>query len=129
MWLPLAAAAAIAVVGLGVWLSRGPSQTTDPTVFRGSGPQNLVIRVERRPDGGAEVSWDATPGAASYVARLLRPDGVELWKTEATEPNVRIPPGELQAGGSGAELLVEIEALDSRRRVVSSSPPTALPRP
>ena len=119
-WLPLAAAAAIALVAAGIWTARRPAELADRTVLRGGLTRDFAVRVETRPNGSTEASWLAPPGATAYVVRVVRPDGFEIWKTETREPHAAIPLSELTSAGPVEKLLVEVEALDARGRVISS---------
>ena len=119
-WLPLAAAAAIALVAAGIWIARRPAELPDRTVLRGGLTRDFAVRVETRPNGTTEASWLPPPGATAYVVRVVRPDGLEIWKTETREPRAAIPLSALTSAGPVEKLLVEVEALDARGRVISS---------
>jgi len=119
-WLPLAAAAAIALVAAGIWIARRPAELPDRTVLRGGLTRDFAVRVETRPNGATEASWLPPPGATAYVVRVVRPDGLEIWKTQTHEPHAAIPLSELTSAGPVEKLLVEVEALDARGRVISS---------
>jgi len=119
-WLPLAAAAAIALVAAGIWTARRPAELPDQPVLRGGLTGDFTVRVETTPNGAAEASWQPPPGATSYVVRVVRPDGLEIWKTETREPRAAIPLSALTSAGPVEKLLVEVEALDARGRVISS---------
>ena len=119
-WLPLAAAAAIALVAAGIWIARRPAELPDRTVLRGGLTRDFAVRVETRPNGSTEASWLPPQGATAYVVRVVRPDGLEIWKTETREPHAAIPLSELTSAGPVEKLLVEVEALDARGRVISS---------
>jgi len=119
-WLPLAAAAAIALVAAGIWTARRPTELPDRPVLRGGLTGDFAVRVETGPSGATEASWQPPRGATAYVVRVVRPDGLEIWKTETREPHAAIPLSELTSAGPVEKLLVEVEALDARGRVISS---------
>ena len=126
-WLPLAAAAALALGAFGIWqLARSPLEPAGGSVFRGGETQGTVVEVARTPDGGAYVTWPAQPDASAYVVRVLSSDGIEVWKTETAEPRVRIDTAALSSQ-AGRSLVVEVETLDARRRVIATSGPTKVP--
>jgi Putative zinc-finger len=125
-WLPLAAAAAIALVAAGIWTARRPAELPDRPVLRGGLAGGFAVRVETRPNGATEASWLPPPGATAYVVRVVRPDGLEIWKTETRDPHAAIPLSELTSAGPVEKLLVEVEALDARGRVISSSEPARM---
>ncbi len=127
-WLPLAAAAAIAFAGVGVWQAarRGPAPSDNPAVLRGAS-RSMNVRLAPAASGGVEAEWTAPPGAASYTARVFARDGAELWKSETRAPRVGIDPAILSSRGTEVSLLFEVEALDARGRVVASSNPVPIP--
>lgn len=123
-WLPLAAAAAIAFAGVGVWqAARRASEA--PAVLR-SVSASLNVRLAPAASGGIEAEWTEPPDAASYVARVFARDGAELWKSETHSPRARIEPATLSSRGAEASLLFEVEALDARGRIVASSEPVPI---
>ncbi len=128
-WLPLAAAAAIAFVGLGIWqLGRRADVEPAQPVVRSGSTGALEVRVEAGPQGRLELAWPSHPEAATYVVHVLSSDGMELWKTEVREPRLDVDPAVLPAPAAGASLLIQVEGLDAMRQVVASSEPTPLPK-
>jgi anti-sigma factor RsiW len=125
-WLPLAAAAAVALGAFGIWqLARSPLPHAEGSVYRGGATRETVVQVTRALDGGMTVTWAPSPDASAYAVRVLSSDGAEVWKTETVESNVWIDAAALSAG-SGKSLLVEVDTLDARRRVIATSGPTKL---
>lgn len=118
-WLPLAAAAAIAFIGLGVWqaVRRSPA----PSVLRsGSADGTLAVKIESGSRGSLKMAWTSHPGAAVYVAQAFTRDGASVWKSESREPRLEIEAAALPRG-DGAGLTIQIEAIDAMGRVVASS--------
>ncbi len=128
-WLPLAAAVAIAVLGLGVWLSRRAVEQPGQPVLRGPSAGALVLKIEAGPQGGIALSWPAHPAAAAYEVQVFSTDGTRVWSQEVSEPRLSIGPGILPAPEPGKTLEVEVQALDAMRQVVASSDPTPLGTP
>ena len=126
-WLPLAAAAVIAFVALGVWQlnRRTPVESTTPVV-RGAG-EILDLEVESGRQGSIDVRWPRHPSAATYEIEVLASNGGSVWKTETPEPRVRIVPGVLAAPGQTYE--IRVEALDSLGQVIASGQASLLPKP
>jgi len=127
-WLPLAAAAAIAIVGIGLWqvAHRAGDRATAP-VLRGGGAALLHVRVEGGPPGRLSLSWVPLPRASRYVVRVLTPDGRSVWSSETREARLTIDPAALAAAKPGAALEVQVEALDAMESVVATSEPAPLP--
>jgi putative zinc finger protein len=129
-WLPLAAAAAIAFVGLGVWqLSRRTAEEPGQPVLRGPSAEVLVVRIETAPRGGVELSWQTHPRAAVYQIQVFAADGTRVWRAEAKEPRLSIGSGVLPSPGPGKSFEVEVQALDSMQQVVATSDPIPLKTP
>jgi Putative zinc-finger len=127
-WLPLAAAAAIACVGLGVWqLARRPAEEAGRPVMRGSVAEVLDVKVAAGSAGGAVLSWPRHPDAASYVVHVLGADDTSVWKAQVNEPQLAIPSGVLPAPGRARGLRVEVEAFDSMGQAVAKSRLIPLP--
>ena len=128
-WLPLAAAAAIAFVGVAVWqFGRRASVEPSQPVVRSSAAAVLEVRVEAGPGRNLDIAWPSHPDAAIYVVRVLSSDGTAVWKTELREPRLDLDPAVLPTP-SGASFLIEVEALDSMRQVVAASEPSPLRGP
>lgn len=129
-WLPFAAAAVIAFVGVGVWqLTRRTAEEPARPVLRGPNAEVLLVKIESAPDRGIELSWQPHPDAAAYEIEVFASSGVRVWGAEVNEPRLRIGAGVLPAPVPGQPLEVEVRALDSMRQVVASSDPTPLPAP
>ena len=125
-WVALAAAAAVALLAVGLWQAAHLARPTPGgSVLRGGAEARLDVRVEADQNGALAVRWAAIPGAARYAVRVLTSDGVEVWKTETDETRSTVRPSELSAA-SEKSLLVEVDALDARSRVVATSAPAKL---
>ncbi len=96
MWLPLAAAAAIAFVAVGVWqVSRRsieqPGQP--PSRIRAPECSSSKSKPERR---SLELSGlTSHPGAAAYEVQVFASDGTRVWSAESDEPRLSIGPAVL----------------------------------
>ena len=126
-WLPLAAAAVIAFVALGVWqlTRRTPVESTTPVV-RGVG-EVLDLEVESGRQRGIDVRWPPHPNAATYEIEVLGSNGASVWKTETPEPRIRIAPGVLSSPGQTYE--IRVEALDSLGQAIASGEASLAPNP
>lgn len=116
-WLPLAAAAAIALVGVGLW-QVGRRTGRSETVSRAAQGSIAGLAVSAGADGGFDLTWAAAEGASSYEVEVFSSDSRRLWKAETREPRVRIEPAVLSAPGGSYE--IRVEALDALGRVVAS---------
>jgi len=124
-WLPLAAAAAIAILGIGTWrLTRRGSEETSSTLR--AGHEILKVTVTAGPQGGFEAAWRAPSHAATYAVEVFGADGATLWKGEAREAHVTIGPEILSKPGTGTAPLVQVEAFDAMHQSVARSAPTPL---
>jgi putative zinc finger protein len=116
-WFPLAAAAAIAFVGIGLWQLALRTENTQ-TVSRGAAGFIAGLAVSPRSDGGLEVTWEAPRGAASYEIQIFSPQGRRLWKTETREPRARVESAILSPPEAAGE--IHVDALDATGQVVAS---------
>jgi hypothetical protein len=129
-WLPFAAAAAIAFVGLAVWqLGRPRDEAAGRPVLRGTSAEVLRVEIEAAAQGGIDLSWPAHPDAATYEVEIFASSGARVWGTEVHEPRLSIGAGVVPAPEPGQPFEVEVRALDPMRQVVASSEPTPLQSP
>ena len=129
-WLPLAAAAAIAFVGIGVWqLSRRSAEEPGRTVTRSSAAEVIVLKIEAGPQGGVELTWPSRADAATYRVQIFTADEVSVWKNETKVTRLSIGPGVLPTPAAGQSYKVEVQALDSMGQVVATSEETPLLTP
>lgn len=86
-WLPLAAAAVLALV----WVGRpeGPPRLRDAAVTITGAPQPLT------PIGGVprarEFTWASVPGAGRYRVTLFSPEGDALWQAPTSATTIMLP--------------------------------------
>jgi hypothetical protein len=128
-WRPLAAAAAIAFVGLGVWqLTRRPAEEAGPPVMRSTLSEVLDLEVAAGPARSIDLTWPPHPDAASYTVHVLAADDTSVWKAQTNEPRLTIGSGAYPAPEGDKALLVEVEAFDSVGRSVAKSALIPLPK-
>jgi hypothetical protein len=117
----LAAAAALALVGIGVW--RGyhpPSPDGSDTVVRGGG-HAIEVTTERR-DGRFVVQWMAVDGAASYRVRALSDDGSPLLSREVTGTELVLEASDWQPSRD-QEVILRVEAFNAIGQRLAESRP------
>ena len=124
-WLPLAAAAALALLAVGTWqIVRRPPE---PSVLRGGVAEGaLAVKIETGSPDSLRVSWSPRPEAAGYVVQVFASDGTSVWKSESREPRLAIDAAVLPER-KDATLTIQVEAIDALGRVVASSDLVALP--
>ena len=116
-WLALAAAAAIAFLGIGLWQLRRQAEM-GATISRAAGGAIANLVVSAGADGGLDLSWAAPREAASYEIQVFSPDGRRLWKTDTRESRAHIAPGVLVPEGDAFE--IRVEAFDVQGQLVAS---------
>jgi Putative zinc-finger len=120
----LAAAAAVAMVALGIRdVARRPEPAPE-LVYRGTAFEALRIRASHE-RGGMRLSWTPFEDARSYVLEVIASDGSPVLKREIEEPTVfleerAIPPH------PGVSFLVRVTALDPMHQVVATGVLTPL---
>lgn len=128
-WLPLAAAAAIAFAGIGVWqMTRRAAEDPGGSVMRSTLSEVLDVEVAAGPQGTTEVNWRRAPDAASYSVRVVASDDSEVWKGQTRELHLTIGSGALPVPDGGKALFIEVEAFDVMGISVAKSKLIPLPR-
>jgi len=129
-WTPLAAAAVVAVlaVGLGRLAERAEVPQGSP-VFRGSGTDVLALVVKPGPTGQVVLEWPPHPNAESYRIEVLRSDGVPVLRSETSDVTVVLDAGALPLLPPGVSLLARVEAMDAMGQIIASSVLKTLPAP
>jgi hypothetical protein len=128
-WLPLAAAAAIAFIGLGVWqMTRRVGGEAGRPAMRSALAESLDLKIAAGPQGSIDLTWPAHPDGANYEVHVLAADDTSIWRRQTQEPRLSIPSGTLPALDGGKALFVEVEAFDSVGRSVAKSDLIALPK-
>jgi hypothetical protein len=103
--IPVAAGLLLVVAG-GMYLRQGNDGLKPPTggepVWRSQGFAGVAPLgdVTAAP---AELQWDAVPGAAKYLVRVMEVDRTEIWRSEASSTRIVLPPevrGQMTAGRS-----------------------------
>lgn len=69
----------------------------------------------------SELRWQATPGAARYLVKVMEVDRTELWKPESSQTSVSLPTGVRARILPGKTLLWQVTATDSAGRTVAAS--------
>jgi hypothetical protein len=74
--------------------------------------------VKRPP---TELRWQAAPGAAHYLVKVMEVDRTELWKSESTETSISLPAAIRKAIVPGKSLLWQVTAVGADQRTLGSS--------
>jgi len=122
----LTAAGLLILLGVGLNL-RG---VQEPELNSKSAGGAVVLRSEElialAPIGNlkqppAELRWQAAPGAAHYLVKVMEVDRTELWKSESTETSISLPAAIRKAIVPGKTLLWQVTAMSADRRTLGSS--------
>ena len=119
-WKPLAFAAAIGIVALGIWRFAGPGQTTEPDGIRGTG-DSLAVRSGFSA-GAWHLAWPAFAQATSYRVRLSAPDGRLLYSRETGDTTLDVAADSLPPAGEYPLLYLDVQAFDELRQPLARSP-------
>lgn len=128
-WLPLAAAAAIAFVAVGVWQWSRRAEDSGSATVRGTNAPSLVVKIANTPERDTAVSWTPLPDATTYQVQVFGSDGARVSTTDVNEPQLSFRAGVLPTPVPGQFLAVEVRALDALGRVAATSEPTRLESP
>lgn len=120
-WPPLAAAAVLGAVGLGLWgvIGRDSGPAEDPGAFRGD-DDHIPLRIEA-PPGSLTVAWPAIEDADSYRIRLFAADGSVVLERTVADTAVAVLEGAVDE--MAGPLYWNVEAFDVLRRRVAASRP------
>lgn len=130
VWTLLAAAAAVAVMVLGLRQLSEISEVSRPgTVLRGSHLEPLSLTIRPGSSGEFVLQWSARPEAQVYVVEIFGPDGATVWEKETSETTATVEAGALPTSRPGISLYATVEALDGTRQPVARSQRIRLPRP
>lgn len=127
LWTPLAAAAVVAVIAVGLDRVSQPSPSAGPTVYRGPSGGTFVVTARSTRSGEASLEWPAHPNAATYVLRIIASDGTPIMTSETPETKVALDVAALPPHGPGVSFLARVEALDATGLVVARSAPVRMP--
>jgi hypothetical protein len=119
-WKPLAIAAGLAVVALGVWRLVPSREPADRDAIRGVGDSIAVQSVLSA--GSWRAAWPVVSEAASYRVRIFAGDGRLLFTRQVTDTTIGLSADSLAAIGQGAPLYVDVQGFDVLRRPVGRSP-------
>jgi hypothetical protein len=129
-WSPLAAAAVVAVLAVGLGhLAERPEISPDRPVFRAQSADALDLKLEPGPAGRTMLAWRPHPNAESYRIEVLRSDGIPVLRSETSDVRLSLDVGSLPPLPPGVKLLAGVEALDILGQVVASSGWKTLPAP
>lgn len=119
----LAAAAAVAMIGLGLrqMVNMPPPEPAASPVLRGESADSLDLRITPGSYGEVVLEWPPHPEAQTYRVDVLRTDGVRVLRSETPDNRVELNAGALPPAAPGVSFLVRIEALNPLGQVVARS--------
>lgn len=120
LWKPLAMAAGIGLVALGIWEILAARRTIPDDEMRGSA-DSLVVH-SRLSAGTWHLSWSPVPGATAYQVRISSADGALLDTRQVTDTILDLPAARLAPDSTGAPSYLEVLGFDLLRRPVARSP-------
>ena len=127
-WLPLAIAASIVVVAVGLWQrDGGPGVTAGGDGLRG--PADSIRAVASVRGRILMLSWPVTANADRYRVRLQRSDATVVLERIAGDTVLAVSRDSLRSVADGERVYWEVQALDALRRTIARSRlvPTVVP--
>lgn len=127
-WWPLAIAATVAVLAVGVWQWGGRSPVM-PTGDGLRGPADSIHAVASFRGRTLVLSWQGTPSADRYGVRLQKRDATVVVERIVADTSFAIPRDSLSGVADRERLFWEVRALDALRRTIARSRlvPTEVP--
>ena len=130
VWSLVAAAAAVAVIVLGIrQLAERPEIIPESHVVRGERVESLDLTVKPGPSGQVILEWSARPDILNYRLEVFRSDGLAVLKREVSGRRVELDIGATTPRPPGIDFLVKVEGLDAANQVVAESELKPLPAP
>ena len=127
-WLPVAIAASVAIIAVGVWRSG----RIDPVTPGGDGLRGATDSVHAVAFARGDtlfVGWTPTPSADLYGVRLQKSDATVILERMVTDTSLAVPRDSLSGVTNGERVYWEVRALDALRRTIARSRlvPTQVP--
>ena len=127
-WWPLAIAASVAVLAVGVrqWSDR---PTAAPVGDALRGPADSIHAVASVRGRTLVISWQRTPSADRFGVRLQKSDATVIVERVVGDTSLTIPRDSLLGVADGERVYWEVRALDALRRTIARSRlvPTEIP--
>ena len=127
-WWPLALAASIAVIAIGVWQWSDRS-TVVPRGDVLRGPADTLHAVASVRERTLVISWQRAVSADRYAVRLQRSDATVVVERVTSDTSFAIPRDSLNGVDDRERVFWEVRALDALRRTIARSRlvPTEVP--
>jgi hypothetical protein len=119
------AACLVLVAASAFYLRQGPGGPSPSVIGDGvmrSQALELVAPVGDVRQAPVEFRWHAVPGAVRYEVRLMEVDRREVWRGEASDNFLAIPPAVAALISPGRNLLWEVSAVDHSGKTLGTSP-------
>jgi hypothetical protein len=134
-WVTPLAAAAVVLVGVGLWRNRsnGPTESQSapnaPTVEPTRGASTSLLVSSHATSDGLVAAWTKAANAQTYRVRLLAADGSLLFERETADTSVVLPSDSARVSASSGSRFWQIQALDELRKIVATSQLTPVKSP
>jgi hypothetical protein len=128
-WWPIAIAAAIAIVAVGVWQQRGDRSNVAPIVDDLRGPTDSIRAVASVRGRTLVINWTPKPNADRYGVRLQKSDATVVVDRIISDTSLVISRDSLAGVVNGERLYWEVRALDALRRTIARSRLIPVPVP
>ena len=127
-WFPLAIAASIAIVAIGLW-PRGERGNRDTVADQLRGPTDSIRAVASVRGKTLLISWPATPSADRYRVRLQRSDATLVVERIVGDTAFAVSRDSLRNVTDREQAYWEVQALDALGRTIARSRliPTQVP--
>jgi hypothetical protein len=130
LWTLLAAAAAVAVMAIGLRdLTRRAEEIPRETVYRSIAGRALALVVQSNGSGDVELSWTPVPDAEKYALEIVASDGTTVLERETSTPSIRLDGASIPEAAPSITYFATVEARDSMQQVLARSERTKVSRP
>ncbi len=134
-WATPLAAAAVLVVGIGLWRNRSdrPSENQPapvaPSIEPTRGASTSLVVSSHATSDGLVAAWTKAATAHTYRVRLLAADGSLLFERETADTSVVLPSDSARVSANSGSRFWQIQALDELRKIVATSQLTPVKSP
>jgi hypothetical protein len=128
-WWPIAIAASVAILAVGVWQQRSDRSDVPPIVDDLRGPADSIRAVASVRGRTLVISWPPKPNADRYGVRLQKSDATVVVDRIISDTSLVISRDSLAGVVNGERLYWEVRALDALRRTIARSRLIPVPVP
>lgn len=127
VWTPLAAAAVVAVLAIGLARFPQPSDSSAQSADRGTTAEAFDLRASLVEPQEVVLEWRGIPQADTYVVKIFGSDGTPIMSNHTAGLRVSLDVRMLPPLKPGVSVLAAVQALDATGLAIARSEAVGLP--